>query len=387
MVATFIPPIAFLFLFLTLLEDSGYMSRAALVADKYMRKLGLPGKAFVPLLVGFGCNVPAIMAARILQKRSDQITTMMMIPFMSCGARFPVYALFASAFFLLGSGLVMFSLYIVGILAALLTGFLLKKSLYKGEAEPFLIELPTYEIPLLKNLFLRTWEKLYGFIIKAGIFIVIVFSVLTFIEKIEIPYKDGNTTIMEWIGKKGTIVFQPMGMNENSWPSVVGLMTGVFAKEAIVGTIAAFYEEEEEEKYTLKNYPLLESFQESFSSIFNSLAFWQENEEGEVSGSVRNGLTSGFQNKTAAYAYLLFVLLYAPCMATIGAIAKEAGMKWALASVVWTTWLAYSVATFFYQMSLFTFSGILISLSFLFINILFYYFFKKIVDTKGLTES
>jgi ferrous iron transport protein B len=166
-VATFIPPIGFMFLALAVLEGSGYMARAAFVMDRFMRMLGLPGKSFVPLLVGFGCNVPAIMATRTLENQRDRTLTIMMNPFMSCGARLPVYALFAAAFFPVGGQNVVFLLYLAGIGFAVLTGLILKYTLLKGNITPFVMELPPYHVPTVKSVLLRTWDRLKSFLLKA----------------------------------------------------------------------------------------------------------------------------------------------------------------------------------------------------------------------------
>jgi ferrous iron transport protein B len=178
-VATFIPVIACLFLFMAFLEDSGYMARAAFVMDRFMRFVGLPGKSFVPMLVGFGCNVPAIMATRTLESRRDRILTILMNPFMSCGARLPVYALFAAAFFPHAGQNIVFLLYLIGMGMAIVTGLIMKHTLLKGQAAPFVMELPTYHMPTLKGVLLRTWERLKSFILRAGKVIVVMVMVLS----------------------------------------------------------------------------------------------------------------------------------------------------------------------------------------------------------------
>ncbi|MDD1607332.1 MAG: ferrous iron transport protein B, partial [Methylococcaceae bacterium] len=167
-VATFIPIIGFLFMFLSALEDSGYMARAAFVMDRFMRLIGLPGKSFVPMIVGFGCNVPAIMATRTLENQRDRILTNLMNPFMSCGARLPVYALFAAAFFPVGGQNLVFGLYILGIVVAVLTGLIMRHTLFKGETTPFIMELPAYHLPTFRGVFLRTWDRLHSFLVNAG---------------------------------------------------------------------------------------------------------------------------------------------------------------------------------------------------------------------------
>jgi ferrous iron transport protein B len=166
--AAFIPPIACMFIFLSILEDPGYMARAAYVMDRGMRALGLPGKAFIPLLVGFGCSVPAIMSARTMSDARERIMTVMMTPFMSCGARMPVYALFAAAFFPSGGQNLVFLLYLLGVAVAIMTGFVLKKTLLQGEPSPFLMEMPPYHIPTFKGVAIRGAERLKSFLVKAG---------------------------------------------------------------------------------------------------------------------------------------------------------------------------------------------------------------------------
>ncbi|NOQ77673.1 MAG: ferrous iron transport protein B, partial [Methylococcaceae bacterium] len=181
-VATFIPIVGFLFMFLSALEDSGYMSRAAFVMDRFMLMIGLPGKSFVPMIVGFGCNVPAIMATRTLDNQRDRILTNLMNPFMSCGARLPVYALFAAAFFPVGGQNLVFGLYLLGIVVAVLTGLIMRHTLFKGEATPFIMELPTYHMPTIKGVYIKTWDRLKSFIFNAGKVIVPMVLVLNFLN-------------------------------------------------------------------------------------------------------------------------------------------------------------------------------------------------------------
>lgn len=185
-VATFIPVIGFLFLSLSVLEDSGYMARAAFVMDRFMRWIGLPGKSFVPLIVGFGCNVPAIMATRTLEHRRDRLMTITMVPFMSCGARLPVYVLFAAAFFPENAQNVVFGLYLIGITVAILTGLALKHTLLEGEATPFIMELPPYHLPTFKGVLIHAWDRLKNFIMRAGRVIVPMVLVLNVLNTVGI---------------------------------------------------------------------------------------------------------------------------------------------------------------------------------------------------------
>ncbi len=247
-VATFIPVVGFLFLFLTCLEDSGYMARAAFVVDRAMCSIGLPGKSFVPMLLGFGCTVPAIMATRTLDSRRDRIVTSMMSPpFMSCGARLPVYALFAAAFFSSGGQNLVFLLYIIGILFAIFTGLVLKNTIFGGKALPFVMELPPYHMPNMGSALIRTWDRLKQFCLEAGQVIVIVVFCLSLLNSISPPdgsfgHEDSEHSVLAEIGKSLTPVVEPMGgISRENWPATVGLFTGIFAKEAVVGTLNSLY--------------------------------------------------------------------------------------------------------------------------------------------------
>ena len=219
-VSTFIPVVFFLYLFLAVLEDSGYMARAAFVMDRLMRALGLPGKAFVPLIVGFGCNVPAIMATRTMDRASDRIITVMMAPFMSCGARLPVYVLFATAFFPTNGQNLVFALYVIGIAAAVLTGFLLKNTVLPGSAAHFVMEIPPYHIPTLKGVMLRTWERVSGFTVRAGQAIIVIVACLTFLNSLgtdgSFGNEDSDKSVLSSIGRTIVPVLEPMGVEEEN---------------------------------------------------------------------------------------------------------------------------------------------------------------------------
>uniref|UniRef100_UPI00272B8907 Fe(2+) transporter permease subunit FeoB n=1 Tax=uncultured Parasutterella sp. TaxID=1263098 RepID=UPI00272B8907 len=244
-VSTFVPVIACMFFALSFLEDSGYMARAAFVMDRFMRALGLPGKSFVPLIVGFGCGVPAIMASRTMEKKSDRITTVLMAPFMSCGARLPVYVLFATAFWPMNGQNLVFALYLIGIAVAVATGFMLKRTALKGESGAFLMEIPPYHLPTLRNLLLSTWDRLKGFVVRAGKVIVVLVAVLCFLNSLgtdgTFGNEDSDKSVLSQIGKSIVPVFKPMGIQEENWPAAVGVFTGILAKEAVVGTLDSLY--------------------------------------------------------------------------------------------------------------------------------------------------
>jgi ferrous iron transport protein B len=248
LVATFIPVIGALFLCLSLLESSGYMSRAAFVVDRLMAKIGLPGTAFVPLIVGFGCNVPAVMAARSLGRESDRLLTISMAPFMSCGARLTVYALFAAALFPTNGQNVVFGLYLLGIAMAVLTGWLFRKQIFDEEVTPSFQEMPTYHVPVLRNILLTTWFRLKSFVFRAGRTIVLVVVALSFLNSVgsdgSFGHEDSEQSMLATLGKGMTPLFKPIGLKEENWPATVGLFTGLFAKEAVVGTLDALYNDD-----------------------------------------------------------------------------------------------------------------------------------------------
>lgn len=247
-VMTFIPPVFFIFMGLSFLEDSGYMARAAYVVDRFMRFLGLPGSAFVPMLVGFGCTVPAIMATRTLSNRRDRLMTIFMTPFMSCGARLPVYALFGAAFFGLGSGTMVFAIYLSGIVLALFTGVLLKHTLFTGDPAPFVLELPLYHIPRMSTVFKQAWERLRHFVFRAGQVMTLMVLLLSLCDKIVVPNvyaPKGETadkiSVVEFAGRAMAPVFKPMGVESDNWQGSVALIIGLFAKEQVVSALNTLY--------------------------------------------------------------------------------------------------------------------------------------------------
>jgi len=360
--STFIPPIFFIFLSLSILEDSGYMSRAAFIMDRFMRVIGFPGKAFIPMLVGFGCTVPAIMATRTLENNRDRMLAILMNPFMSCGARLPVYTLLISAFFSKTAGLVMFSIYFSGIILAVLSGFLFKSTILQGQVATFVMELPTYHIPTFNGVMLHTWNKLKSFMIKAGKIILLIVILVSFVNSIGTDGSFGNNdsskSVLTWVGKKTTPVFKPMGISEDNWPATVGLFTGIFAKEAVIGTMDALYSQRDPNWSTEpagdEDFSLWGGIKDSFLAI--PIGFgWMKADEEEESSKLVGYVQHGFNNdKFAAYAYLLFILIYAPCVAAIGAIYRETNLNWTIFAVSYLTILAWIIATLFYQITTFS---------------------------------
>ena len=377
LVATFIPVIGFLYLCLSVLEGSGYMSRAAFVIDRAMSGIGLPGNAFVPLIVGFGCNVPAVMAARSLGRDSDRLMTIAMAPFMSCGARLTVYALFAAAFFQENGQNIVFGLYLLGIALAIFTGWIFRKQLFANEITPSFQEMPAYHVPIARNILLTTWFRLKSFILRAGKTIVVVVIVLSFLNSISTDLSFGNEdsedSVLSVIGKSITPAFAPLGIEEDNWPATVGLFTGMFAKEAIVGTLDALYSESSADAYDGSPPDLIAAAGEAIASIGTELLALSSSltdplgisigdvsdlnavaDEQKIESSTLTNMAALFSGPFAAFCYLVFILLYAPCVAVLGAITKEAGWHWMLLVFGWSTGLAYITATVIYQIGTFS---------------------------------
>lgn len=386
-VITFIPPIFVMFFLLSLLEDSGYMARAAFVMDRFMRWVGLPGKSFVPMLVGFGCNVPAIMATRTLENKRDRYLTIFMNPFMSCGARLPVYALFGAAFFGAAAGTMVFSLYIVGILVSIITGLILKRTLFRGEASYFVMELPSYHRPVMGNVLQYSWRRLMAFMSRAK-YIVPIVTVLAVLNSLGTDGSFGNEdspkSVLSQVGRAITPVFEPMGVEKENWPASVGILTGILAKEAVIGTISSLYSQNiaaqaEEAPAAEEGAAAVEEERFDFwGGIVAALATIPDNlagigsslgdplgvgvvgsdeeavaEEVGAEASVYAGLRANFTGgPLQAYSYLLFVLLYLPCVAAFGAMTREMGIKYTLIATAYIAVISWSAATLFYQVTL-----------------------------------
>lgn len=327
-VLVFLPNILILFFFISLMEDTGYMARAAFIMDKLMHKVGLHGKSFIPLLIGFGCNVPAIMATRTLESRKERMITMLITPFMSCSARLPVYILLVSAFFTKNQGLVLLSVYLVGILLAFLTALLLKKTYFRKESSPFVMELPPYRMPTLRNTAVHMWSKGGQYLKKMGT-IILFASILIWALGYYPHNPDDSRSSAEqmeysYIGRLGHAiepVISPLGFD---WKMGVSIFAGVAAKEVVVSTMGILY-----------NVP--DADEENISGLAESLR-QQSNEQGEK-----------VYSPLIAYGFMLFILIYFPCMAVIAAIRKEAGWRWALFTMLYTTSLAWVVSFCIYQ--------------------------------------
>ncbi|MTI67691.1 MAG: ferrous iron transport protein B [Firmicutes bacterium] len=311
-ILVFLPNIACLFLAISILEDSGYMARVAFIMDRSMRRIGLSGKAFIPMILGFGCNVPAVMGTRALDDENDRLVTVLINPFMSCSARLTVYTLFAGIFFPNNEKFIVFSLYILGILIAVIAALIFKKTLFKGESSPFIIELPPYKVPSLKGIIIHVWDRLKGFLINAGTLIfgasIILWFVLGFNLNGPAPIYN---SLGAQVGKVIAPIFKPLGFGD--WRSALSLLSGVVAKEVVISNMAIIYGLEDASK------ALSVSLLENFSQI-------------------------------SAYAFMVFVLLYTPCIATIGVIKKETNSwKWTIFSLIYQFMVAWTVAMIVYQ--------------------------------------
>ena len=387
-VSTFIPVIFFMFLCLSFLEDSGYMSRAAFVADRFMRFLGLPGKAFVPMIVGFGCSVPALMGTRTLENKRERFLTLFLVPFMSCGARLPVYALFGAAFFGESAGTLVFGIYLTGIVIALIYGLLLRHTVFMGKESTFIMELPPYHLPKVRNLFRHAWLRLKEFVFRAGKVVLIMVTVLGFMGSVGTDGSFGNDnnekSVLSAVGTVITPVFEPFGVERDNWPASVALFTGLFAKEAIVGTLNSLYAIEgtgdanatnvaekageagalatadADESFSLKStvkealVSIPANLVEVFTSIANPLGVKAAIEESEGAGNegAYKTMQAHFNlGRFQVLAYLLFILLYVPCLAAMGTAFRELGRFYGTLMMVFQTVIGWSLSVLFFQVT------------------------------------
>ncbi|RXI83181.1 ferrous iron transport protein B [Clostridium perfringens] len=314
-VLSFLPLIMVMYFLLGLLEDSGYMARAAYVMDRLMRGLGLHGKTFVSMIVSVGCNVPGIMSTRTLENKKDRMIAILINPFISCGARMPIYAVFVEAFFPTHQGLVLFSLYVLGIIVALISGKIFSKTLFKGESSYFVMELPAYRIPSIKNVFLLMWEKAGAFFKKAGMIIFPMMIVLWALSVLPLGVEPNSEhSILGMIGSFVAPLFVLAGYG--TWQAGVSLITGILAKESVVATMGMVYAGVEEGE------ALINVIQQVFTPL-------------------------------SAVSFLVMTLLYTPCLTALGAIKRETNsMKWTIFSAVYTFVIALVLSTLVYQVGL-----------------------------------
>ncbi|MBT1072629.1 ferrous iron transport protein B [Pelotalea chapellei] len=356
-VLVFVPVIFAMMFFITFLEGSGYMARAAFVMDRAMHAIGLHGKSFIPMLLGFGCNVPGIYATRTLENPKDKVLTALLIPLMSCGARLPVYVVFVGVFFPGHSGTVIWTLYVMGILLAILMGFIFKKTLFRGEAPMFIMELPPYRMPSFSSLCLHTWEKGKHFLFKAGTYIFAVSILVWFMLNLPWGVEHKKDSYLGQAGQVMAPALAPLGFG--TWEAASSLITGVIAKEIVVGTMGEIYAPKHEDK---KEAPTLGedlkeiviSFGTAAKTAVTTLLYLPGKEEKEEDQSALNkAIMAGF-TPLSSFAFMAFVLLYMPCMIVLAAMRQEFGTwKWVGVGFVYQTILAWTVAMIIYQGGLF----------------------------------
>jgi ferrous iron transport protein B len=360
-VLVFVPVLLFLYFFLALLEDSGYMARAAFVMDRLMHTLGLHGKSFMPMLIGFGCTVPAVYATRTLESEDDRKLTGFLAPMMSCGARLPVYAIFAAAFFPDNAGQFIFGLYLLGIVLAIASGMAFKRTLFKGKPpSPFVMELPPYRLPTLKGILIHMWERSSVFVRKAATIIMAVSVILWFLMNVPWGVENPRDSLF---GKASAVVapvLAPAGFGD--WQAAGALVTGFVAKEVVVGTMSQIYvggaEEGEAEEPTTFFQDLGEIVVGFWNatvdtvkmtiSLIPGVDLLGEEEEEEEDTALVEALQESF-TPLQAVAFCVFVLLYIPCMVAVAAQRHEYGNRWTLFNAVYLTALGWVVATIVYQ--------------------------------------
>lgn len=359
-VLVFVPVIFAMMFFITFLEGSGYMARAAFVMDRAMHAIGLHGKSFIPMLLSFGCNVPGIYATRTLENPRDKALTALLLPLMSCGARLPVYILFAGVFFGAAAGTVIWSLYILGIALAILMGLVFKKTLFRGEAPMFIMELPPYRMPSLRSLCLHTWEKGKHFLIKAGTYILAVSVFVWFLLNLPWGVESKRDSYLGQTGAAIAPIFAPLGFD--TWEASASLITGIIAKEIVVGTMGEIYAPGAlEEERTAAAPTLGEDLQEMGSSLLGAFGDAGRNvvstfgvsslaaEDDEGATPLKAAVGGAFTPLTA-YAFMAFVLLYMPCVVVAIAMRQEFGSwKWFGVAFAYQSVLAWTVALVIYQ--------------------------------------
>ncbi len=351
---TFTPVLFCMFMGLGFLEHSGYMSRAALLMDQLMRKIGLPGRSLVSFIIGFGCNVPAIMAARHLDQPRERLMTILMTPFMSCGARLTIYAVMVTAFFPRGGHNIIFILYLIGIAAAILTGYLLQPSLALEQPLPLVMEMPDYQKPKIRLLMHYARRQTIHFVRRAAKYIIPLSALLTLLMHFNAhgQYLAGNQmeqSILASTAKVLTVFFYPIGIHDNNWPATVGLLSGLLAKEVVVGSMNALYGQ-----VVVGAEPVWPQILHGIHDMLHGFLHFDlvpslDIVSNQFHASAYGEMLNAFDSSASVFAFLVFALLYFPCMSTIVVIRKELGRGWASISLVWSTMLAYFLAIICYQ--------------------------------------
>ena len=352
-VIVFLPNIMILYLFISFMEDSGYLARAAFIMDRVMHRIGLHGKSFIPLIMGFGCNVPAIMASRTIESRSSRLITILITPFMSCSARIPIYLLLTGTFFAANAGSVMLGLYVLGIVLAVVTARLMRRFLFPVDETPFVMELPPYRLPTWKTTLTHMWDKCAQYLKKMGGMILIASVIVWFLSYYPRTDETAGTethyanSYLGRLGKGCEPVFSPLGFN---WKASVALLSGLPAKEIVVSTLGVLYSEGA--VTTPAEGEIIGGADGTTEIVVAESAAKEPAGDEETASLSQRLLASGDFSTASALAFLVFILLYFPCIATVVAIGSEAGWKWAAASVVYNTAMAWLVAWIVYRIVL-----------------------------------
>lgn len=358
-VIVFLPNIMILYLFISFMEDSGYLARAAFIMDRVMHRIGVHGKSFIPLIMGFGCNVPAIMACRTIESRSSRLITILITPFMSCSARIPIYLLLAGTFFAANAGVVMLALYVLGIVLAVVTARMMRRFLFPVDETPFVMELPPYRLPTWKTTLSHMWDKCAQYLKKMGGMILIASVIVWFLSYYPRTQETAGTeahyenSYLGRLGKGCEPVFSPLGLN---WKAGVALLSGVPAKEIVVSTLGVLYSEGAMGETSVLEAEIIGGGDGATQIVIEEPDAAAEvpefSEDEEMASLSQRLLASGDFTTASALAFLVFILLYFPCIATVAAIGAEAGWKWAAAAVVYNSVLAWGIAWAVYHIAL-----------------------------------
>lgn len=367
----FIPIIFFLYLFLNFLENTGYMTRLSFISRRFTRLAGLPDKSFISLAMGFGCTVPAIMSTRTMQNFKHRIITIFMLPFVSCGAKMPIYILFATSFFPENGQNIIFLLYLTGLILAILTGIILNKGFVKSDVGSMILDLPPFSIPKFGLIINESYLKVKNFIFGTGKTLIPIIVTLTVLNSFGTDFsfqKNNENSALSNLAKAATPIFHPMGIKDDNWQAVVGIFTGMFAKEVLVGTLDNLYRDDSFVKES--KYSFISDVKSSFIVLGNNLInlsnqvfdpiginidkitdLENESYKQKVEIATFRTMRQKFDGKIGAFSFLLFILLYAPCMTALATSKKEVGKKWTILSAIWSTGIAYIIASMFYQIA------------------------------------
>lgn len=356
-IVSFVPVIGIVFFMLSFLEGTGYMARATFVLSRVLSFMRLPSKSFMPMIIGFGCNVPSILATRSIAGDKHRIITILMSPFMSCSARLAVYAVFAGIFFPVGGHNVIFCLYLVGIICALITGMILHKLLGETETQQIFYEFPSYRMPSVSAVAIHAYKRVISFLKGAGKYILLVCLILSVLNDANLARSLGvfDGSILVYLGKLMTPVFFPMGIMETNWQATVGILTGILAKETVLGTLNTLSVQNIASEISLFGFDdlvlVFSNFGTSLLSLPQKMFIFSNGDAQLLSSAASQSLSESFTSASQVFAYLLFLSLYLPCVSTAIVINMELNRFWMIISVIWSVLIGYTVAVIYYQLA------------------------------------